>query len=122
MKEIELLTELLRDLAQPSALLELAVLAACLGLSWAVVARLRPRGAERGDAGIWFGHRGYDGVLFPLLALLLAGLARVVLHRHLPVAVFQLAMPILASLALIRVSVRVLHAAFPSSACPSRGR
>jgi len=51
----------------------------------------------------------------PLLALALALLARLVLHGHLRVAVFQLAVPVLASLALIRVAVRVLHAAFPSS-------
>lgn len=114
MKDPESLTELLRDLVQPASLLQLAVLVLCLGLSWAVVARLRPRD-EPGDAGLWFGKRGFDGVLFPLLALLLAALARVALRGHLPVAVFQLAMPILASLALIRVSVRVLHAAFPDS-------
>ena len=114
MKDLDALTALLRDLIQPSALLGLAVLAICLGLSWTVVARLRPRD-EPGDAGLWFGKRGFDGVLFPLLALLLAALARVALRGHLPVAVFQLAMPILASLALIRVSVRVLHAAFPDS-------
>ncbi len=113
-----LLSELLvplRALISPAALVQVAVLVVCLGLAWAVVARMRPRNAP-GDAGIWFGQRGFDGVLFPLLALLLAGLARVALRGHVPVAVFQLAMPMLASLALIRVSVRVLHAAFPTSA------
>lgn len=118
MNDVNSLSELLallHALIRPSALLEVAVLVACLALAWAVVARLRPRNAP-GEAGIWFGQRGFDGVLFPLLALLLAGLARVALRGHVPVAVFQLAMPMLASLALIRVSVRVLHAAFPASA------
>jgi small-conductance mechanosensitive channel len=109
------LLALLHALIRPAALLEVAVLVVCLALAWAVVARLRPRNAP-GEAGIWFGQRGFDGVLFPLLALLLAGLARLALRGHVPVAVFQLAMPMLASLALIRVSVRVLHAAFPASA------
>lgn len=118
MNDVDSLSELLallHALIRPAALLEVAVLVVCLALAWAMVARLRPRNAP-GEAGIWFGQRGFDGVLFPLLALLLAGLARLVLRGHVPVAVFQLAMPMLASLALIRVSVRVLHAAFPASA------
>ena len=114
MNKADSLSELLRALVQPSALIEIAVLALCLGLTWALVARLRPRDAA-GDAGIWFGKRGFDGVLFPLIALLLAALARLALRDQLPLAVFQLAMPMLASLAMIRVSVRVLHAAFPTS-------
>ena len=109
------LLALLHALIRPSALVEVAVLVVCLALAWVVVARLRPRD-NPAEAGIWFGQRGFDGVLFPLLALLLAGLARVVLRGQVPVAVFQLAVPMLASLALIRVSVRVLHAAFPASA------
>jgi len=104
---------LLAALAHPTALVELALLALCLGLAWGLCAWLRPAGDE---PGIWFGRRGFDGALFPLLALALAVLARVLMRGHVPVAVFQLAVPVLASLALIRVSVRVLHAAFPASA------
>ena len=112
MNEFDSFAELLAALLQPAALLELLVLAACLGLAWGLTARLRPR---EGVPGLWFGRRGYDGVLFPMLALALALLAKLALRSHLPVAVFQLAMPVLASLALIRVSVRVLQAAFPAS-------
>ncbi len=101
----------LAALARPAALLELALLAFCLGLAWVVAARGRPRGIE---AGIWFGARGFDGLLFPLLSLALALLARWLMRGHGPV--FQLAVPVLASLAIIRVSVRVLHLAFPDSA------
>ena len=112
MNEFDSFAELLAALLHPAALLELAVLAACLGLAWLLAARLRPRD---GDPGLWFGRRGYDGVLFPMLALALALLAKLALRSHLPVAVFKLAVPVLASLALIRVSVRVLQAAFPAS-------
>ena len=112
MSQVDSFAELLAALVQPAALLELGVLAACLGLAWGLTARLRPRDA---DPGLWFGRRGYDGVLFPMLALALALLAKLALRSHLPVAVFQLAVPMLASLALIRVSVRVLQAAFPAS-------
>ncbi len=112
MSNIDTFPELLAALTHPTALLELALLLACLGLAWGTAAWLRPRGDVD---GIWFGRRGYDGVLFPLLALALALLARLLLRGHLPVAVFKLAVPVLASLALIRVTVRVLHAAFPNS-------
>ena len=113
MNLIDSLLELLAALWHPTALVELAVLLACLGLAWAVCRALRP---QADAAGIWFGRRGFDGALFPLLALALALGARWALHGHLPVAVFKLAVPVLASLALIRVFVRVLHAAFPGSA------
>ena len=112
MSNIDTFPELLAALTHPTALLELALLLACLGLAWGTAAWLRPRGDVD---GIWFGRRGYDGVLFPLLALALALLARLLLRGHLPVAVFKLAVPVLASLALIRVTVRVLHVAFPNS-------
>lgn len=128
MTGIDSLHELLAALSRPTALVELALLVACLGLSWLLCAWLRPRqkavegdvGGPTVDDGIWFGQRGFDGALFPVLALVLAMLARVLMRSALfgqvPVAVFQLAVPVLASLALIRVSVRVLHAAFPTSA------
>jgi small-conductance mechanosensitive channel len=114
MNDVDTLSDLIRALIRPTSLIEIGVLALCLGVAWLAVVRLRPVDTES-ESGIWFGARGYDGVLFPLLALFLAGLARTALRGHLPVAVFQLAMPMLASLALIRVSVRVLHAAFPQS-------
>ena len=112
MKDAESRAEFWAALTQPTALVGLAVLVACLGLAGLLTTRLRPRG---GTAGIWFGARGFDGVLFPLLALALALLARQLMRGHLPVAVFQLAVPMLVSLALIRISVRVLQAAFPGS-------
>lgn len=113
MNDAESLTELLAALLHPTALIELAVLAACLVLAGWIASRFRPRA---GPAGIWFGARGFDGVLFPLLALALVVLARVLLRRYQPVVVFQLAVPVLVSLALIRIAARVLQAAFPGSA------
>ena len=113
MTDTQSLPDLLAALVHPIALLEMAVLLACLAIAWLLSTRLRPKG----DAvGIWFGARGFDGVLFPLLALALAVLARVALRGHVPVAVFQLAVPVLVSLCLIRIAARVLHAAFPGSA------
>jgi small-conductance mechanosensitive channel len=108
----QMLAEVWAGLAQPSALTELVVLAACLLVTWAVV-RLTRRHAP---GSIWFGTTGIDGVLFPLLALGLATAARYALASVLPIAVFKVAIPILASLAIIRTVARVLRVAFPDSA------
>ncbi|MDO8376966.1 MAG: mechanosensitive ion channel [Aquabacterium sp.] len=128
MNGIDSLPGLLAALARPTALVELGLLLGCLALSWLVCTWLRPRdvaavgeaGTPAAGDGIWFGQRGFDGALFPVLALALAVVARLLMRGpllgHMPVAVFHLAVPVLASLALIRVSVRVLHAAFPNSA------
>src|SRR6185295_14448699 len=61
------------------------------------------------------GHVG-NGVLFPALWLALVwGARRLCMQLHLPLAVFKLAVPILLSLLCIRLVVRVMRAAFPTS-------
>ena len=107
------LDALFDSLRRPSALLELAVLAACLGAAWLAVRTLR--GSVQRPASVWFGARLVDGVLFPVLALAFALLGRWLLAKTQTVAVLQLALPILASLVIIRVAVRVLRVAFPNS-------
>jgi small-conductance mechanosensitive channel len=109
------LHDLLRELTSPGALTELAVLAGCLGLSWLLCAGLR-RMLKMFHVGVLFGKRIVDGVLFPVLALLLAVIARELLAGEVGSAVFKLAIPILFSLLLIRLAVRVLSASFPHSA------
>jgi small-conductance mechanosensitive channel len=104
---------LARALTTSDALIELAVLAGCLGLAWLAVRTLR--GSVARPASVWFGDRLIDGVLFPALALALAVAARWALAKTQVVAVFQLAVPILASLLMIRMAVRVLRVAFPQS-------
>ncbi|MDE2611872.1 MAG: mechanosensitive ion channel [Burkholderiales bacterium] len=104
---------LLEALARPTALVELAVFGTCLLAAW--VLGLLLRGARRPTASVWFGARIVDGLLFPLLALALALLARALLFADLPPAVFRLVVPILLSLAVIRLVVHVLHRAFPNS-------
>ncbi|MBL0088717.1 MAG: mechanosensitive ion channel [Ideonella sp.] len=111
MQVIDSLPDLFDALTRPAALAELAVLVACTALAWGIV-RLARRDQT---SGILFGERGFDGVLFPLLMLGLTLLARWLLVSRLHLAVLKLAVPILASLALIRVIVRVLHVAFPKS-------
>lgn len=112
MAERETFGELIASLARPAALAELGVLVLCLAAAWALV-RLT---GKRKSGSIWYGRRGFDGVLFPLLALGFTWIARLALANHLHIALLKLAVPILASLAVIRVVARVLQVAFPTSA------
>jgi small-conductance mechanosensitive channel len=117
---------LVAALTQRTVLIELALLAGVLVLAFVAVRLARGPGVATGSAGsnsVWFGERIVDGVLFPLLALLGAlalawalrhGLLDAALGR-VPLALFKLAVPMLVSLAVIRLTVRVLHSAFPSS-------
>ena len=108
------LDEFLAAMAHPSALLELAVALACLGLAWMAVRLLR--GPVPPERSIWFGRRIVDGVLFPVLALGLAfGARRLLQNHHVPLAVFHVVIPALMSFAVIRLTARVLRVAFPAS-------
>jgi small-conductance mechanosensitive channel len=110
----EELTQLWLQLQQPTALLEVLAVGACLVGAWLLVRLWRGRHVTGGS--VWFGDRIIDGVLFPALALLLALAARRWLQTEIPMAVFRLAIPVLLSLVVIRLTVKVLKAAFPTSA------
>ncbi|MFT7723885.1 MAG: mechanosensitive ion channel [Roseateles sp.] len=94
---------------------EWLLLLGCLllaGLFSGLLARAVPRHRQSVLVGEWV----VDGALFPLLAMVFAFAAR----RLLPLwgiapAVFKLVLPLLVSLALIRVVARVLAAAWPDS-------
>ncbi|MCK6419344.1 MAG: mechanosensitive ion channel [Aquabacterium sp.] len=105
------LAQWLAGLLRPTVLLEAAALAVCVATAWAVLRATR----KAAPGSIWFGERIFDGVLFALLALALAMLARWLLQGHLPIALLRLAVPVLASLAVIRLVARVLHVTFPQS-------
>jgi small-conductance mechanosensitive channel len=100
-------------LATPQALAEGGILLGCLLAAW-FVARLIGGSRTRADS-VWLGERIVDGVLFPALALAAAFTARWAMQGLWPIAMFKLAIPVLLSLVLIRITVRVLHAAFPHS-------
>ncbi len=111
------LAHLLNTLLSRSALIEALLVVGCLGLAWVLVRLLR--GSVATPNSTWFGDRIVDGALFPLLALVLALAARgALLHfwrDAIPLAVFRLVVPILMSLAVIRLTVRVLRITFPDS-------
>jgi small-conductance mechanosensitive channel len=103
----------LANFGQPTILLELALLGACVILAWAVTAGLRRALGLQGQTTIMLGRKNIDGVLFPLVLLCLAYLALHVLDNYVAVVLFKLAVPVLMSLLAIRVGVKVLKAAFP---------
>ena len=106
------LDRILRDLSQPGVPAELATLLGCLALAFAHCWALG-RGAA--DDSIWFGRLVVDGLMFPALSLALAYAAMKVLGHYQKGPVLHIAVPILVSLAGIRLLVRVLSAAFPNS-------
>ena len=89
----------------------------CLVLAWGVVRLLRaPALRRRGalDGSVLFGKHSFDGVLFPVLALAFAYIAEVVLAGYVKPAVFRIAVPMLLSLLVIRLTARVLGVTFPN--------
>jgi len=99
-------------LTQATALMELGTLLLCVVLAWALVRLMRQALAVSHKTSILFGSRIVDGVLFPLVLLCLAYLARNLLAHWLPVVVFRLAIPVLIALLVMRLAVKVLQAAF----------
>ena len=109
---VDFFDTLLHDLDLSSVWLELGVLAACIVLAL-VASRLI--GRNQPPESVWIGRRTIDGLLFPLLALVLVYGARLAVAQYQPVFVLRVAVPVLVSLALIRFIARVLTAAFPTS-------
>jgi small-conductance mechanosensitive channel len=109
----EELSRLATALTQRTALTEALAVLGCLALAWLVVRLVR--GREPTPGSTWFGESIVDGVLFPVLALVLVYVAGWLLRAYLPPAVFKLAVPVLLSLVLIRLTVRVLRVSFPHS-------
>jgi small-conductance mechanosensitive channel len=96
-----------------SALVELALVAASVGLAWGLVAALRRAFADQDPRSIWFGRNTLDGVLFPLLLLTAMLLVRQAFAHFAAVALLRVAVPVAVSLLLIRLGVKVLQAVFP---------
>ncbi|MDD3936110.1 mechanosensitive ion channel domain-containing protein [Rhodoferax sp.] len=106
------LQDWLAALSQTSVLIELGVLLACGLLAWLLARLVSKAFVERELNSIMFGRRIVDGVLFPALWLCLAYAARKLLAYSMPLALFKLAIPVLISLLVIRLGVKVLQAAF----------
>ncbi|MCG2593819.1 mechanosensitive ion channel [Ramlibacter sp. XY19] len=103
---------LVLDLDQGPTAVDLGTLLACLavagGVCWLA-------GRKRPADSVWFGRAIVDGVLFPLLALALTYVARLVLGQFHHVPLMRLAVAVLLSLAAIRLLARVFTVVFPAS-------
>ncbi|MFA4969631.1 MAG: mechanosensitive ion channel domain-containing protein [Sulfuritalea sp.] len=107
--------EVLVDLREPDLVWQLLALAACLLLA-KLGERLVP-GRQAGDGRAWeLGRGGLKRLAFPLLALILVLIARPVAQQWIHVTLFSLALPLLSSLAVIRVVFYVLRLSFVDAA------
>ena len=108
------LDALIREAEQPHAYIALLLILAALPIAWGIPRLFRGPLPRHGS--IIFGGRIFDGVAFPALWLGLAWIARqFCVRQHLPLAFFKVAIPILLSLLVIRLTVRVMRVAFPQS-------
>ena len=103
----------LTHFSRASVLIELGALLGCLLLAWLVVVAARRALPAEQELPVLFGRRLLDGALFPLVLLLMAYAAHGGLKAAaVPLFLFRLVLPVLLSLALIRVGVKVLQGAF----------
>ncbi len=106
------LDKLVRDLGHPGVPWEFAVLLGCLALAFALCWVV---GRRHAADSVWFGRAIVDGLLFPLLALVLTYSAMLALAPRQPVPLLKVAVPVLISLAGIRFLARVFTVVFPAS-------
>lgn len=111
-KPIDDLDAWMAAFSKPTVLIEVLLLLVCGALAWALVVGIRRVFTSLDERSIWFGRRNVDGVLFPAILLCFAFASLEVADIYIPVAVLKLAIPILISLVVIRVGVKVLQAAF----------
>ncbi len=106
------LSRFLRDIQESPSLLDGGTLVGALLLAYGICWVL---GRRRAPDSVWFGRALVDGVLFPLLALALVYVASVVLDNFHRVPILRIAVPLLVSLAGIRLLARVFTVVFPRS-------
>jgi small-conductance mechanosensitive channel len=106
----------LAGFTQPTVLIELMALATCiavaLGFTWLLRRALK---MQEEKTSVLFGRSLIDGVMFPLVLLALAYVARALIIKVAPLAAFKVAIPVLVSLVVIRVGVKVLQVAFATA-------
>ena len=110
---LQSLDDLVNALGRSSVLIELAVLALCLVLAWLLLKGVRRALPAELEWPVLMGRRLIDGALFPLILLVLAYAAQSGLKAAaVPLFAIRIFLPVLLSLALIRVGVKVLQVAF----------
>ena len=109
-----LLIDLVDDLNQVSIQWQLASLLTCLLLAWVITRLIRSQ--VPAQQGAWqVGLAGVNRIIFPLTALVLVLVTKAVLQRWQHVSVLNIAVPLLVSLALVRLAVYMLRRIFVPS-------
>jgi small-conductance mechanosensitive channel len=111
------LEALARSLGSLQGGAQIAALVTAGVLAWLVARALRARLPDNLDAGIRkIGAGGANRIAFPVLFLILAWLARLGLNKLHPVPLLNIAVPLIASYAAIRLAVYLLRHLIPPSA------
>jgi small-conductance mechanosensitive channel len=106
-----LLADLWADLQQPDILWQVGELLLCLAIAWLAGRFARSRQVVAG--GPWeLGRRGLKRVAFPIVALLLVVVARLIVRPWHHVNLLSVAIPLMASLAVIRMVFFILRHSF----------
>ena len=108
---LKFLQDLWQDVSAPGFMWQVAALAACLGAAWLIARWWRGRHEEGSGRLAEAGLR----LVFPLTALVLAGIGKLALQNFIQVNLFNLALPLFGSLAIVRMVVFVLRQAFRSA-------
>ena len=115
-RPIDDFSQWLQGFSQPGVVTELSALALCVALALGITFALRRALGAADPRSVWFGQRLVDGVLVPTLLLGLSYVARALVLKYVPLAVFKVAIPVLVALVVIRVGVKVLRVAFEETA------
>jgi small-conductance mechanosensitive channel len=114
-----LLSDLFGDLREPGLLWQAGAIVLCAVIGWGLARFIRSRylqqaGAEAGQGGAVrrIGVESFARVLSPLLILGLLALARFVMARYQHVNLLRVALPLFASLAVIRIAFYLLRRVF----------
>jgi small-conductance mechanosensitive channel len=109
-----LLIDLANDLNQVSIQWQLATLVLSLALAWVITRVIRSQ--VPAQEGAWkVGLGGVNRIIFPLTALALVLVAKSVLQHWQHVSILNIAVPLLVSLALVRLAVYMLRRIFVPS-------
>jgi small-conductance mechanosensitive channel len=109
-----LLLDVVNDLQQTDIRWQLGILISSLILAWLFMRLIRARVPVQ--EGAWkLGMGGVNRLTFPLAALLLVLIGKAILQQWQPVSLLNVAVPLLLSLALIRLAVYALRHIFAPS-------
>ena len=110
-QQLKLLNDLWLDIQHPDFVWQALALLACMLTAYFVARWWRRH--ESGKAGRL--HAAGTRVAFPLLALVLVSSAYAVLEGNLQVHLLEVAIPLFASMAIVRFTVYVLRQSFPNA-------